>query len=119
LLPAVIVAGTITTVLLVLPKAPGISKNSRYSKEELFAMEQQIENAFEVAAKDNYGYVETANNYLSTEQSDFLNSVDGLKCEFDDKFSTLMEHSDTFEDRLEIANALEEEAKENDLSICS
>jgi hypothetical protein len=119
LLPATIVAGTVTTVLLVLPKAPGLSINSKYSKEELFNMEKQVENAFEIAAKDNYGYAETTSNYLSTDQSDFLDSVNGFKSKFDDKFSTLMEHSDTFEDRLEIANALEEEAKDNDLSICS
>jgi hypothetical protein len=108
--------------LLVLPKPSGLQINSKYSKQELLNMERQIEKAYEVAAEDNYGNGPAqANSFYAKKLADqqFQDSLKEHVEDFDLKFSKLMEHSDTFEDRLEIANIIEEEAKDNDLSICS
>jgi hypothetical protein len=104
--------------LLVLPKTPGLPKSSKYSKEELFAMETQVENAYKVAAEDNYGYVIPQNKSLYA-VNPFETSIQEHQEEFHNEFTPLIENANTFEDRLEVANKIEEDAQENNLSICS
>jgi hypothetical protein len=86
-------------------------------------MEDQVESAFKVAAKDNYGNgpLPANSSFYAKALADqqFDKSLDEHIKDFNNKFDELMSKSDTFEERLEIANALEEEAKDNDLSICS
>jgi hypothetical protein len=81
-------------------------------------MEKQIEKAYEVAAEDNYGYETPQNRSLYT-TDDFETSITEHQEEFHNEFTPLIDNANTFEDRLEVANKIEEEAEDNGLSICS